>query len=251
MANSNLKRLTQGAKTGTSGWYLGATSRVFTADNPVLFKTSPPATLSTTRWNVLTPTAQCTMPGHTTATIATAIAGCTLCASTYFATSRRMHPPTPTSTPPLGPPHPPRCLNKHISCLLLYGRSCTHRLICAAPTSFCLPDPCAVKRAHIDVAQHRCAPISAAGGIFRLVTVAQLPLSFSTSQPGHAHVIPISLSSSLQRSSRKKRSAEPVPVLNMKPDSIGLVPKPEPESDAVKRQVTNPIKRERKLSPHL
>ncbi|KAJ7017255.1 hypothetical protein C8F04DRAFT_1200785 [Mycena alexandri] len=200
-------------------------------------------------------------------------------AFTYPVTGTQTHPPAPKSTLLLGPNAPSTLSNKRV---LLYGLSCTHHLICPAPTLL-LP-PGALHR------QMRTHCHLAAQGILGLVAVTAPPpclspspgrppflsplssstLLLSTSQLGHTNAIPISLSppfngpqgapmwmrTSFPRSKRahckeverracasakheaRASAAPPHHITSVEimcaPSpgvTIGLVPKPEPESD--------------------
>ncbi|KAJ7041328.1 hypothetical protein C8F04DRAFT_1253026 [Mycena alexandri] len=117
------------------------------------------------------------------------IAGCTLRASTYPVTGTQTHPPAPKSTLLLGPTAPSTLSNKRV----LYGLSCTHHLICPAPTLLLPPGPphrqmCTHFRLAAQVCTYLCR-----WGLLGLVTVTA-PSPCVSSLPGHAHAIPISLS---------------------------------------------------------
>ncbi|KAJ7019608.1 hypothetical protein C8F04DRAFT_1197525 [Mycena alexandri] len=256
MANSNLKRLSQGAKTSTSGWWLGAHGhcRVHFACIHVPCDGHPDAPTST---KIHTATgADRTL--H-------AVRG-RACKHVLYGLSCTHHliRPAPTLLLPPGP---------------LHRQMCTHfRLAAQSPP---LPPAYLHRRVYSGSSRSRSRPPFLS------------PLS--SSQLGHAHAIPISLSppfngpqgapmrmrtsfpgskcahcKEVERracagAKHEARAAAALPrhitsvEIMCAPSpgvTIGLVPKPEPESDTepdtvIERQVTNPIKRERKLSPSL
>ncbi|KAJ7028777.1 hypothetical protein C8F04DRAFT_1265736 [Mycena alexandri] len=100
------------------------------------------------------------------------------------------HPSTPKFIPLLGLTTPSTLFEQvRLACPPLWLLVHPPPHLPPPPTSFCLPDPCTVKRAHIVVTQHRCAPAAPSPvlprpfhyayphrrGILRLVVVAQLP----------------------------------------------------------------------------
>ncbi|KAJ7028824.1 hypothetical protein C8F04DRAFT_1265577 [Mycena alexandri] len=206
-----------------------------------------------------------------------AIARCTLRAFTYPVTGTQTHPPAPKSTLLLGPTAPSTLSNKRV---LLYGLSCTHHLICPAPTLLLPPGPLHRYTRARRSRRPSPLPISIArvySGSSRscsrppfLSPLSSSTLLLSTSQLGHAHAIPISLSppfNSPQGAPKQMRTSFPgskrahckeverracasakhearaaaapphhitsVEIMCAPSPgvTIGLVPKPEPESD--------------------
>ncbi|KAJ7030897.1 hypothetical protein C8F04DRAFT_1263387 [Mycena alexandri] len=110
-----------------------------------------------------------------------AIARCTLRAFTYPVTGTQTHPPAPKSTLLLGPTAPSTLSNKRV---LLYGLSCTHHLICPAPTLLLPPGPLHRQmRTHCRLAAQVCTYLCRQG-ILGLVAVAAPPPCLSPS-PGY------------------------------------------------------------------
>ncbi|KAJ7029830.1 hypothetical protein C8F04DRAFT_1264555 [Mycena alexandri] len=121
-----------------------------------------------------------------------AIAGCTLRASTYPVTGTQTHPPSTEIHTATGADRTLHAVRGRACKHVLYGLSCTHHLICPAPTLLLPPGPL-----HRQIRRPFPLPIFIAGytQAHRGRVVAPPFLSpLSSSQLGHAHAIPISLS---------------------------------------------------------
>ncbi|KAJ7746067.1 hypothetical protein B0H16DRAFT_1855468 [Mycena metata] len=142
--------------------------------------------------------------------------------------------------PPLLPItlHRPSMMQKHVSCILLCGLWCTHRLVCPA-ASFCLPDLHAVKLVHIVLTQHGCPPTSTAGrwcGRPPPPSIALPPL------PGGSQDKPMRMHTGFEDSRQQWKPDPPSNTMHIKPTRMSTRGCSQP-------WVWN-IECERKLSPH-